>query len=39
MVAGNNEWLHFLWNLFVWLGVVGLVMMGLRPPWAWLLLI
>ena len=33
----NSEWVHFIWNWLVFLGVVFLIRAGWRNQWAWLL--
>lgn len=39
ITQANLEWIHFSWNWLVWLGIVLLVLRGLRSPWAWALLV
>ena len=39
ITAANAEWIHFTWNWLVTLGIVFLVMRGLRNGWAYALLV
>ena len=39
LVVANVEWVHAAWSSGVALGAIALLALGLRTPWAWLLLL